>query len=423
MPKLPILSPRMRDVRIVNDVRLLKVIRQYQPISRTEICKLTGLNASTVTMIIKRLLALNMVSESSTGLSTGGRRPTFLTINPGKMFLLGIDMGAWQTVYTVSDFSGRQVLWRTLPTCPTLLDDGLRQPLAVSEDSLRQLAAGILETLTEAGLTKERGLAAAGVSVPELVDVRDGSMYLALEQGWVRVAVRQAFEEILGIPTFVENDTNAAALAEIWMGSIKPSGFENIVYVLVVEGIGTALIVQGRLHHGSHVGTGGFGHMPMDPSGPLCYCGARGCWESLASENALCRRFAELREEIGVSGGEGTQAAAIIAAAVRGNEAAVKALSTNARYLALGILGLVHGLSPQTIVVGGQITQAWEIVKPIIDETVRSRVYNPSIAPVEIIPSSLPYPPSLLGAVVVALSNMLELEIKDPATLWLTAVH
>ena len=116
MPDLSFQSLGTRDVRIVNELRLLNVIRQCQPISRVQISKLTGLNASTVTMIVKRLLAHEMISEVSTGPSTGGRRPTFLAINPDKMSVLGIDLGVWQTSYTVSDFSGRQILWRTLPT-------------------------------------------------------------------------------------------------------------------------------------------------------------------------------------------------------------------------------------------------------------------------------------------------------------------
>lgn len=421
MPELPVQSLGMLDVRIVNEVRLLNVIRRYQPISRTQISSLTGLNASTVTMIVKRLLAHDMISEASTGPSTGGRRPTFLTINPNKMLVLGVDLGVWQTSYTVADFSGRQLLWRTLPTLPEA-KELIRQPLAIPEDFIQQFCEDILKSLVEAKLTKERGLSAVGVSVPELVDVQEGSMVLGVNDGWVKVRIKQLFEERLGVPTFVDNDANAAALAEIWMGSAKLLGSRNIAYVLVLEGIGTSLIIEGRLHRGSRIGTGSFGHMPMDPNGPLCFCGARGCWETLASEKALRRRFAELGGAEGTPGSEGMQAAAIIAAALRGNPTALAALTANARSLSLGILGLVHGLAPQAIIVGGQVVQAWSLIRPIINETVRSRMYNPFLAGVDIFPSSVPYPPSLLGAVAVAISNMLEQRVTDPATLSLATL-
>lgn len=144
MPDMPFQSLGTRDVRIVNELCLLNVIRQRQPISRIQISKLTGLNASTVTMIVKRLLAHGMISESSTGPSTGGRRPTFLTINPHKMLVLGVDLGVWKTSYAISDFNGRQILCRSIPTA------------AESEDFLNQLCDNILEQMGEARLSQKR---------------------------------------------------------------------------------------------------------------------------------------------------------------------------------------------------------------------------------------------------------------------------
>lgn len=238
MQKIGFQSLGMRDVRIVNELRLLNVIRQQQPISRVQISRLTGLNASTVTMVVKRLLAHEMISEGTRGPSTGGRRPTFLTINPNKMFVLGVDLGVWQSSYTISDFNGRQIFWRTLPT------------VAESEEFVCQLCDDIARSLSEASLLKDKKLSAIGVSVPELVDAQEGSMILGLDPGWVKVGVRQLFEKRLGVPTFVENDASAASLAEIWLGPAKLLGYRNIVYVLVVEGIGTGLILEGRLYRG-----------------------------------------------------------------------------------------------------------------------------------------------------------------------------
>lgn len=151
--------------------------------------------------------------------------------------------------------------------------------------------------------------------------------------------------------------------------------------------------------------------MPMDPNGPTCSCGARGCWESLASDKALRRRFADLGGEASAPGGEGTEATGIIDAAIRGNPTALGALTETAKHLGMGILGLVHGLSPQAIILGGNVVRAWNIVEPIIREVVRSRLHIPGLAAVEITPSSVPNPPSLLGAVAVAISNILEQEI------------
>jgi len=380
------------------------MIRQYQPISRVQISRLTALNASTVTTIVKRLLAHDMISEGMPSVSTGGRTPTLLTVNPEKMSVLGIDLGLSQTSYTIADFNGQQIHSQTLPT------------VAESEDFIQSICDNILEDISQIRPGADSKLRAVGVSVPELVDVQEGSMILGLDQGWEKIEVRKLIEARLGLPTFVENDASAAALGEIWLGSAKLLGYRNIVYVLVVEGIGTGLILEGRLYRGSRIGTGGFGHILMDPSGPACICGGRGCWESLASERALQHRYAELGNQLSPRR-HGIDALSIIEAAAGGDRAAIDALTQTAKYLGLGILGLVHGLSPQTIIVGGNVALAWDIVGPIIRETVRSRLHIPSLAAVEIVPSSVPNPPSLLGAVAVALSSILELEVADPAVL------
>jgi predicted NBD/HSP70 family sugar kinase len=398
MQKLHLHSLGMRDVRVVNELRLLNVIRQNQPISRIQISHQTGLNASTVTMIVKRLLTHDMITEGTLGPSTGGRRPTFLTINPNKMFVLGVDLGLRHTSYAISDFNGRQVLWRTIPT----VDESEQFLVALCED-IRQHAG-------PARLFKHKQLSAVGVSVPELVDVQEGSMILGREHGWEKIPVRSVIEQCLGLPTFVENDASAAALGEIWLGSTKLLGYRNIVYVLVVEGIGTGLIVEGRLYRGSPIGAGGFGHMLMDPDGPPCICGGRGCWEAMASERALQRHYSGSVKQ-GPSSENSTEAADIVDAALRGDRAAIHALTQTAKYIGLGILSLIHGLSPQAIVVGGNVARAWDILGPVIQETVHSRFHIPSLAAVEIMPSSVPNPPSLFGAVAVALSSILEQEV------------
>ena len=98
--------------------------------------------------------------------------------------------------------------------------------------------------------------------------------------------LRQILSERLGLPVFVENDANAAAFSEFWYGPLNEAKVKNLLFILVVEGLGTGLIINGELHVGSRHGLGGFGHMSIDPSGELCSCGRRGCWETFASERA-----------------------------------------------------------------------------------------------------------------------------------------
>src|SRR5437762_5472470 len=110
--------------------------------------------------------------------------------------------------------------------------------------------------------------------------------------GWRDVPIAFILERKLNLSVHVENDANAAALSELWYGPMDVWGAHCLLFILIVEGIGTGLILNGDVYVGSRIGMGGFGHIPLDPAGPMCSCGSVGCWESLASDEATLARFA-----------------------------------------------------------------------------------------------------------------------------------
>jgi len=132
---------------------------------------------------------------------------------------------------------------------------------------------------------------AVGVSVPGLLERMEGRLVFSPNLGWRDVPVRALLENELKLPVYVENDANVAALSELWYGPLDVSEAHSILFVLVVEGIGTGFILNGELHIGTRVGSGGFGHMSLESEGPLCSCGNVGCWEALASDEATLREF------------------------------------------------------------------------------------------------------------------------------------
>jgi predicted NBD/HSP70 family sugar kinase len=212
--------------------------------------------------------------------------------------------------------------------------------------------------------------------------------------------VRALLEAELELPVFVENDANASAFAELWYGPLDELSTRTLLFVLVVEGLGTGLIINGELHVGTSIGLGGFGHMTLDPNGPLCSCGRHGCWETFASDTATLARYNE-------KAGDKTNLRSvtqIISLANQGDETARSVIETTARYLGEGIVSLAHGLSPQVIVLGGEIAGAWQIVEPIIRSCVKSTYIIP---PINIIirPSSVQRP-ALFGAIPIALQHL-----------------
>ncbi|HMJ09071.1 MAG TPA: ROK family protein, partial [Pyrinomonadaceae bacterium] len=164
--------------------------------------------------------------------------------------------------------------------------------------------------------------------------------------------------------------------------------------------LGTGLIINGELHVGSRYGLGGFGHMSIDPNGELCSCGRRGCWETFVSERATVERFHRVTAKQGLPF---VNLLDLIALANKNDPMALESLRITAEYLGEGISNLAHGIYPETVVIGGNITAAWPIIEPIIKERLRSRYI---VSPDQIIirPASVQRP-SLYGAIPIALQN------------------
>jgi predicted NBD/HSP70 family sugar kinase len=378
----------INDVRDINQTVLLHLIRERQPISRVEIGKLTGLRPGTISSIVNRLIKKGVIFEGAEGPSSGGRKPTYLNINAEAAYVLAIDIGVRDTAYAVSDFNGRI----------------LKQKNVITEGEPREFIdrlASEIGRLIKTDYSRVK-FAGVGVSVPGLIRRDTGEVAVSPNLGWNGLPIRSLLEKKLKLPVHVENDTNAAAFSELWYGPLDEIKVKTLLYILVVDGLGCGLIINGELHVGSKVGMGGFGHMCIEPNGELCSCGRKGCWETLASESATIARYHRLMSN--KNGSITTSITDLISLANRGDEKAKAALTATAEYLGEGIASLAHGLSPETIVVGGEITAAWPLMGPIIKEHVKSEYIIPEIAKINIRAASVQRP-SLFGAIPVALQN------------------
>lgn len=378
----------IHDIRNINQTLLLHLIRDKQPISRAEIAKITGLRAGTISSVVNRLIASGAIYEGAEGPSSGGRKPTYLYINGENAYVLAVDIGVHDTVYAVSDFGGRILMQKTLIT------EGK------AEKFLTKLAEEIKQTISK-NYSRAK-FAAVGVSVPGLIKRDTGEVAVSPNLEWNNTPVKSILEKILKLPIYVENDANAAAFSELWYGPLDEIKVKTLLYILVVDGLGTGLIIDGRLHVGSQIGLGGFGHMSIEPNGEVCSCGRRGCWETLASESATIARYHRLMNN--KNGSITTSITDLISFANRGDEKAVASLKATAEYLGEGITNLAHGLSPEIIVIGGNISGAWNLIAPVIKEKVKSRYLVPSVVKIDIRPASVSRP-GLFGAIPVALQN------------------
>ena len=220
-----------------------------------------------------------------------------------------------------------------------------RVPTPSTAPAIEDAIVGVVDALGASGLP-------VGVGVPGLVD-RDGCLKFAPNlPGVVDVPVRRQLEARLGVPVVVDNDATAACWGERQMGAA--AGRDDVVVITLGTGIGGGIVSGGRLQRGANGFAGEVGHMVVDPDGPECPCGKRGCWERYASGSGLGR--------LAMESGFGDRGEAVTEAAHRGDTAALKVMADFAWWVALGLVNLAYLLDPDLFVLGGGLIEADEVL-------------------------------------------------------------
>jgi glucokinase len=223
--------------------------------------------------------------------------------------------------------------------------------------------------------------------------------------GWSNIEPVRAFENRFGLATRLENDANAGGLGEALFGAGQ--GAACVLYLNVGTGVGGAVVIGGRLHDGAHGNAGEIGHVILQPDGPACPCGKRGCVEALCSGSAIGRRAAEAVAE-GASDSsllelpEPVTGAQVGAAAQAGDELARQVVAAAGRDLGLAIANACNVLDPDTVVVGGGVSELGDLYLRPAREAFAQFAMS-TIAQVPIVPAQLGYNAGVIGAAAVAL--------------------
>lgn len=266
---------------------------------------------------------------------------------------IGIDLGGTKVAGGVVNTRG-------------VIKTELRRPTPTRDaDAVVGVIAGLIKDLAD-----DLKISAVGVGAAGFVDERRAKVLVAPNLGWVNEPLRLAVERRVGLPVVVENDANAAAWGEFRFGGGR--GSQHLVMLTIGTGIGSGIVLDGKLYRGAHGIAGEAGHICVEPEGRLCGCGARGCWEQYASGNALVRVARELAGErrdeakalldIGDGTPEGVQGKHVTQAAGAGDPVALAAFAYVGKWLGRGIATLVDVLDPDRIVLGGGVSAAGELV-------------------------------------------------------------
>ncbi|NLZ94104.1 MAG: ROK family protein [Firmicutes bacterium] len=266
----------------------------------------------------------------------------------GKYFA-ALDVGGTK-IYTVIANTKLQILARQqIPTAAAAGPDAV----------IEQMLLSLQQTMTEAKIKKEN-LQAVGVCIAGFYDYKSNVLINSPNlKGWDNIRLADILTFKTGLPVVVENDANAAALGEVFYGA--GLGHSNVIYITVSTGIGSGLILDNRLYRGEVGIAGEFGHMVIEPEGPLCGCGKRGCLEALASGTAIAKQ-AQADASAGNSTSLKTLAAQknltakeVFTAAAQNDQLAQNIIKKAFFYLGIGIVNIINLLNPSAIVLGGGI--------------------------------------------------------------------
>lgn len=394
---------------------LLKIVRAAQPISRADLARRLGVNRSTVTEIVKPLLASDILREGNpaqSGLGRTGRPPIGLSLRGERTFFIGVSLGARRTQVGAATTDGR-----------ILADEPFDTP-AEQSAALHHIRLQI-ERLRAS--LPERKLSMIAVSVPGPTDSERTKLLYAAHLGWrdVQIASALNFQErmeshmgVYDVPVIVENDALAAATYEARrrLRDCTDGTWNDFVLVRAGTGIGVGLVLGGEVYRGTRVGgglAGEFGHMTIVAGGKLCVCGNRGCWERYASASSAASLYTGDRPQKHLTAPRFLE---IASRAEAGERRAQATLENIGEHLGIGIGNVIGGVGIARVVVSGRIVHGWRFIEAPLREAV-SRTMAGRLAPWSVHPGE-PTGAGLGGAIEVAIEQYLAalaLQIKAAA--------
>ncbi len=330
--------------RDINRDIVLEIVRSQQPISRADLSRASGLQPSTVSNIVEQLLKERWIVEGALAKRPRGRRPTMLALNDSLLMIVA-DLRPRKTILAVIDLNGRFLA---------------HEEVRISADPERSLAAIVDAMIALRARHPGKTFEGIGISVPGRVHPVTNRLILAPNLKWSDFDLKAAIQDRLKLQVELENDATACLLSELWFG--RMDGIRNAVLISLSEGLGTAILANGNILSGLNGLAGEFGHIVVDPAGPLCGCGQRGCWETMASSDAALRFYAEL-----APAAKAVTIQHLLQLADEGDASAIAAVGRQALQLGRGLRLVTAAVSPELILITGALTTCWERFGPIVE--------------------------------------------------------
>jgi predicted NBD/HSP70 family sugar kinase len=337
------------NARDINRDIVLEIIRSQQPVARADLARSSGLQPSTISAIVEQLISEKWVSEGAMARHPRGRPSTLLSLNDA-MVILVADVRPHQVIVALVDLNGRFLAREAVP----LVTEPARSVTKIVQ---------CMQAMRTAH--SDRSFEGIGISMPGRVDPDTQRLLLAPNLKWGDYDIKGAIEQQMQLQVELANAANACLLSELWSGRLD--GIRNAVLITVSEGIGGAILANGQIITSRSGLAGEFGHSPIDPTGPICGCGQRGCWEVFASSTAALRYYAELVPKSNV-----VNIHDLLRLTEEGDATAIAAVTRQAAHLGRGLRLVTASLSPEVILITGDLTTSWARFGPIIRKEMAS---------------------------------------------------
>ncbi|MFB7600114.1 ROK family protein [Streptomyces sp. NPDC056160] len=356
------------------------------PLTRTEAGRLAGLSAAAVTKAVRPLIEAGYLVEDAAedARPALGRPANLVRVDGGRALFIGVKVTGDEIIGVLTDLCCRVLLARHLP----LAGRDLRTVLASVADLVGEL-------LTEADGFGVRVMG-LGIAVSGDVDRAEGVVRYSPFLDWRDVPLAELAAATTGLPVTVDNDVRALTVAEQWFGA--GVGHSDFALVTVGAGIGCGLVVHGRVVAGAHGVAGEIGHVTVDPAGPPCRCGNRGCVEAIAGDAAIVQRVRD------ATGSDVADAAQAVALAHQGVAGAREAYARAGEAIGRGIATVANLLGPERVIISGEGLAAYDLFAEQIRDAFTAAAFG-SAAQCDVQTRPLPFEEWARGAAATAIQS------------------
>lgn len=382
----------MRNENVMKIFKKIHKMSREGSITRKELTRKIDFSSATVSNHVNTLLEKGYLLEERKGASTGGRKPFCLSVNANKAYIFAVDIrvdGITVELYNLN----------LKPEITCNLSVNIKSFTSV----IKSISCKIKEILRENSININKVIG-IGVAVPGLIDKGRNRLVFAPNLEWQEGNIAGELKKHFAVPVLVENDANSAVVGE---KSVFCPGARNIACIFIKEGVGCGVIINNRLYRGTIGNAGEFGHMIVDYSDSAisCYCGSKGCWETVASESYIVRRC---QEELGINNKKINKNT--ILSLVESSEKARDIIREIGYNIGIGAVNIVNILSPEYLIIGGGITRYKELISDEIQNAVENRTLKTFSQDTKVVFSELNDQAISVGVANLIFENYFEIE-------------